>query len=107
MTTRELAEVWKGLVKIYKETRFTTADPRDCIRQATSRYGREAVLETLAAVAALKIGDGRIYPENRAFLKNVEFEPMAGRWDNRNHLIYAGIDTIHTAHINQLIEALR
>jgi hypothetical protein len=37
----------------------------------------------------------------------VPTDPTASEWGQNNALIYAGLDDIHTTHINQLITELR
>lgn len=73
----------------------------------TMSLGYEQAIETFAVIAAIKIHDGRIYGANRDWMNSVSYNPEAAVRSRENPVIYAGLDDIHTAHINQIITALR
>ncbi len=100
------AEVWAAVNDLYKN-RPDGAKPSELIKVVLNRFGELLVVETFAAVAQLKKGDGRIYGKNREWTDSMTVVPEALKWDPRNPLIRAGVDEIHTANINVLITELR
>ncbi len=104
-TPEELKELWKRVREIYAETRDT--NPRETITKIIEEMGFESAREVFAAVAKIKKHDGRIYGDNRKWTNMVPTDPTASEWGQNNALIYAGLDDIHTTHINQLITELR
>lgn len=105
MTLKETAEVWKQIVSIYKETRET--DPETTVKEIIHTVGFEKAREAFATVAAIKKHDGRIYGENRKYMDSIPVDPKAVERTYRNPVLYAGLDDIHTTHINQMITELR
>lgn len=67
----------------------------------------ENTKEVFATVAAIKMHDGRIYRKNREYMNSVPVDPQITEWRSGNPVIYAVLDDIHTAHINQMITELR
>lgn len=105
MTPEECAQVWKKIVQIYNETR--TISPETTMNEIVNTFGINKTKEVFAIIAAIKRYDGRIYGSNREFMKGISFNPEAAKWKDGNPMIYAGVDDIHTSHINQLITELR
>ncbi len=100
------AEVWAAVNDLYK-SRPDGAKPSELINVVINRFGELLVVETFAAVAQLKKGDGRIYGKNREWTDSMTVVPEALKWDPRNPLIRVGVDEIHTANVNVLITELR
>lgn len=108
MTCKELTEVWKDLAAIYHQERRSGSDRPDVtLDGCISRHGRDAVAETLATVVRLKDYDGRISPENRRWAAGIACNPVAISRTDRNSFLYAGLDEIHMAHLDQLVSAIR
>lgn len=105
MNAKEIADVWKEIVKIFNETRETT--PKTTVNAIVDKFGMETTKEVFATVAAIKKHDGRIYGKNRDYMNCIPVDPQITEWRSGNHVIYAGLDDIHTAHINQMITELR
>lgn len=106
----EIAKNWKKIVEAYNSTRTMTPDAT--AKKIVETLGYEQAIETFAVIAAIKIHDGRIYGANRDWLNSVYYASKAydsevTAWSRENPVIYAGLDDIHTAHINQIITALR
>lgn len=106
MSAREIAEIWKEIVKIYKNTREEDS-PEETMCNIIHKFGAKRTEEVFATVAAIKKHDGRIYGENRDYMDSIPVDPKNVEWRNGNPVIYAGLDDIHTSHINQLITELR
>lgn len=104
MTAKQCADNWKRIVQIYKETRDTT--PSNTINLIVAELGKADTYTVFATVAEIKRHDGRIYGRNRTRMNEEPFIPEAVKREYGNPMIYAGLDDIHTAHINQLIGAL-
>ncbi len=100
----ECAENWKRVVKIYKDTRDKT--PGDTANQIIDELGLDNALITFSTIAHIKQHDGRIYGDNRKAMDNTPYIEEAVRWESGNPMVYAGLDDIHTAHINQIITYL-
>lgn len=105
MTAKECAEAWKKVVSIYNATREET--PKSTINGIIEVLGEKKTEEVFATVAAIKKHDGRIYGKNREYMNSIPVDPEIVEWRSGNPVIYAGLDDIHTSHINQLITELR
>ena len=99
MNAKEIANIWKEVVKIYNNTRENNL-PEKTMEEIIRKFGLEKTKEVFATVAAIKKHDGRIYGKNREYMNSI---PV----DSGNPVVYAGLDDIHTTHINQLITELR
>lgn len=71
------------------------------------KFGIKKTEEVFATIAAIKKYDGRIYGKNRDYMNSIPVDSKIAEWRSGNPVIYAGLDDIHTAHINQLITVLR
>ncbi len=100
----ECAENWKKVVRIYKET--ADCSPEDTAKQIIEELGLEDALITFSTMAHIKQHDGRIYGDNRKAMDNTPYIEEAVRWESGNPMLSAGLDDIHTAHINQIITYL-
>lgn len=105
MNAKEIASIWKEVVRIYNKTREQT--PEITINEIVAKFGKRQTEEVFATVAAIKKHDGRIYGKNREYMNSIPVDPEIVEWRRGNPVIYAGLDDIHTAHINQLITELR
>ena len=76
------------------------------VKQIVARFGKEKTYTVFATVSKLKEHDGRIYGKNRQVMNETPFIPEAIEWKTGNPMKYAGIDDIHTTHINRMISAL-
>lgn len=70
-------------------------------------FGLKKTKEVFATVAAIKKHDGRIYGKNREYMNSIPVDSKNVEWRIGNPVIYAGLDDIHTTHIDQLITELR
>lgn len=62
--------------------------------------------EVFAVVSKIKQHDGRIYGRNREAMNAIPVNEDCVACDTDNPMFYAGLDHIHTAHINQIITEL-
>lgn len=106
MNANEIANTWKEIVRIYNETR-EIAPPEGTMCDIIHKFGIKQTEEVFATVAAIKKHDGRIYGKNREYMNSIPVDPEIVEWRSGNPVIYAGLDDIHTTHINQLITELR
>lgn len=104
MRAEECKKEWLKVIRIYEETREQN-DPSLTINKILEELGNK-VEEVFATVAAIKKNDGRIYGRNRKYMDSIPVNPASIRWERSNPMLYADLDHIHTAHINQLITAL-
>lgn len=105
MNAKEIANVWKEIVRIYNETRELS--PVATICEIVCKFGINQTKEVFATIASIKKHDGRIYGANRDYINSIPIDNENVEWRSGNPVIYAGLDDIHTAHINQLITELR
>lgn len=105
LNKKNVAENWKKVVEIYNSTRET--DPNITAKEIVNQIGYEQTVETFAVVAAIKKYDGRIYGKNRDWMNQISVDPEAVVRERENPVYYAGLDDIHTTHINQIITALQ
>lgn len=105
MNANEIASIWKEVVRIYNKTREQT--PEITINEIVTKFGKRQTEEVFATVSAIKKHDGRIYGKNREYMNSIPVDSEIVEWRSGNPVIYAGLDDIHTAHINQLITELR
>jgi hypothetical protein len=98
-TKKNLATV----VDVYKATRDT--DPKNTAAELVKRMGYAVATEAVAElVNSVGEWDGRIFPSVRTWAAE---QPTAATHDELDNMsIYQPAD-IHTAHINQLAEAMR
>lgn len=105
MNAKEIANAWKEIVRIYNETREQSPEATMC--EIVQKFGVKQTEEIFATVSAIKKNDGRIYGKNREYMNSIPVDSKIIEWRSGNPVIYAGLDDIHTAHINQLITELR
>lgn len=105
MNAKEIANAWREIVQIYNETRELT--PKTTVCEIIRSFGVKQTKEIFATISAIKKHDGRIYGENREYMNGIPVDKEAIEWRRGNPVIGAGLDDIHTAHINQLITELR
>lgn len=105
MSAKEIASAWKEIVRIYNETRELTPEATLC--EIIHKLGVKQTEEVFATIAAIKKHDGRIYGANRDYMNSIPVNSEIVEWRSGNPVIYAGLDDIHTTHINQLITELR
>ena len=107
MSGMECADNWRKVVKIYKDLRPKN-NPEETARHIINELGYENTLYVFSVVAQIKSWDGRISRKNREFLKhNVNTDENIAKWERGNPMIYAGLDDIHSAHIDNLITEMR
>lgn len=105
MKAKEIANAWKEIVKIYNDTSEQTPEATMC--NIIHKFGIKQTEEVFATVTAIKKHDGRIYGKNREYMNSIPVDSEIVEWRSGNPVIYAGLDDIHTTHINQLITELR
>lgn len=103
MIAKEISKTWKAVVSIYKETRDYT--PKTTVDAIIGKFGINVTKEVFATVAEIKKHDGRICEKNREYLRSVSVDPR--NVDRDSPVMYAGLDDIHTSHIDQMITELR
>lgn len=104
MTAKECAEYWKQIVGIYKETRDLT--PEDTAARIVEKISRPKAMMVFSTIAHIKEHDGRIYGKNREVMNRTPYVKEATVYEGYNPMKYAGVDDIHTTHINQIITEL-
>lgn len=105
LNKKNVANNWKEIVKVFNSTRET--NPNITAKEIVNQIGYEQTVETFAVIAAIKKYDGRIYGKNRDWMNQIPVDPESVVYERENPVIYAGLDDIHKAHINQIITALR
>lgn len=105
MDRTECAEAWKTITRIYKETEELSPDVT--MQKIIETFGKAKTEEVFATVAAIKQYDSRIYGANREYMDSIPVNPESVKREHGNPMLYAGLDDIHTAHINQMITELR
>ena len=103
MSINGCAKAWKKVCNCYDETRDEN-NPCVTMQKIVDELGMEQTREVFATVAKIKEHDGRISAYNRKQLENVVVNPEC--LINGNPIMYAGLDHIHTAHIDNLITEL-
>lgn len=120
MEKKEMRDVWNRLCAAYKETIVCgpfglTGDPRKTIAAVFDKeVSYDELAETLAVIAMLKRHDGRFSRENRKWLTGFIDSEDADKWQNDYDNLYReyvralnDVDRIHTAHLDNLVQALR
>ena len=108
MNGKECADKWKMIVSAYKENiRSGDSRPDNTMDRILDVMDVESAHTAFAAVAAVKSYDGRISPRNRNFLAEASIPDECRKWDHSNPMVYAGIDEIHMAHVDNLVTELR
>ncbi len=106
-TPKELKDLWIEVRNIYHASVDANEIPSQTMSTIIDSIGLDATVEMFSAVAQIKKHDGRIYGANREWTNSIEVNPDALKREYGNEFIYAGLDDIHTAHINQIITELR
>ncbi len=106
-TTKDLKNLWFKVREIYHTSFDAREIPEQTMNKIVDDIGLDAAVEVFAAVAQIKKHDGRIYGKNREWTNSIQITQDALQWDYGNELIQAGLDDIHTAHVDQLITELR
>ena len=105
MNPTECAKAWQAVINIYNNTRDTS--PEITMKHILDVFGIKKTKEIFATIATIKEHDGRIYGANREYMKSVPVNPESVERVHGNPMLNAGLDDIHTTHINQLITELR
>ncbi len=108
-TPKELKDLWICVRKIFHLSFDAGEIPSQTMDKIIDEIGIDAVVEVFAAVAQIKEHDGRIYGKNREWTNSITVNPDALTWGpgTFNEFRSAGLDDIHTAHVDQLITELR
>lgn len=109
MTNEERAEA-KTKIRVFKEDVISayesTETPRECVAWLSDQIGYKEAEKAIATVVNMvSLSDGRIYDKVREWSQSVD-----GAFDNAicRELGFYGVDSwIHSAHVNQLGEAMR
>lgn len=103
---KEIAKVWNGIIKVYKET-IPQNNPKITVDAIYKKIDKAKVNEAFATIAEIKKYDGRISPWNRKKLSAIPVDPNCTVWDRMiNPMIGVDLDYIHTAHIDNMITEL-
>ena len=105
MNAKEITDIWKSVVKIFRNTK--QGGPKITVNAIIEQFGIEDTKEVFATVTAIKQHDGRINRKNREYMDTVPVNLQNIKINSENPVMYAGLDDIHTAHINQMITELR
>ncbi len=105
LTSEELKNTWKKICDCYDATRESNR-PELTIQKIIGEVGLNEALQAFAVVAKIKDHDGRINSYNRDFLSPYLMNKDAAKWESSNPMTYAGLDHIHTTHIDQMISSL-
>ncbi len=105
MKPEECVEAWKTIIECYDNS-IEKNNPEVTMNKIIETLGLDKTEEVFATVAAIKSHDGRIYGKNREYMNSIIINPECVEWKHENPMIYAGLDHIHTAHINNLITEL-
>ena len=105
MNVTEIANTWKRVVEIYNDTR--EQKPKETMSKIVSELGIQQTKEVFAVISAIKSSDGRIYGINREYMNCIPVESEVLDRSIWNPIFFAGLDDIHTGHIDQLITELR
>lgn len=104
MTGNECADAWKKVIECYDATRGLKV--RETAEIITTELGKKKALEVFATVARIKKHDGRISPKNRKAMECVPVNQDNCVIGHKNPMWDAGLDHIHTTHIDQIITVL-
>ncbi len=104
-TPQECADAWRRITKIYAET--CKGSPAETVKRILDEYSLSAVLAVFSTIASIKSHDGRIYGRNREFISSIPVVEGAITLECGNPMKHAGLDDIHTTHIDQMIGELR
>jgi len=114
---RQIREDWNKTVILFNaavpdsNNRKTGATPDEVARRLIVQFGIDRVKTLFAVVCEAKRGDGRIYDENRNYLRPSLPESVAQELEEDQMAVVKArighLDDIHPTHINQTISALK
>lgn len=87
MNAKEIANIWKEVVKIYNNTRENNL-PEKTMEEIIRKFGLEKTKEVFATVAAIKKHDGRIYGKNREYMNSIPVDSEIVEWRSGNPVVY-------------------
>ena len=95
MEPKKFASNWKVIIDKYLES----SNPKEAAENIVKEIGEDAAKETFAIFCAIKKDDGRLTMRNK-----LPYHKFTGTED-KNRYVYecAGLDKIHSAHVNQII----
>lgn len=106
LTRCDCARYWATIVKIYKTHEYNDS-PKTTVEKVIEEIGSQNMLYALASISAFKKSDGRISGKNRIWMEEI-VKSLPDDIAERSHSnpMFANLDEIHTAHIDQLIAYL-
>lgn len=95
MEPKEFADNWKIVVDKY----LKSSNPKEAAENIVKEIGEDAAKETFAVFCAIKSHDGRLTKRNK-----LPYYEFVGTEDKIRYLDEcAGLDKIHSAHVDQII----
>lgn len=94
--------IWDDVIEAFD----SNSTPRKTMETVLNRVILYDLKQTFAVIAKLKPGDERISSSNRDWLSKCATHPVATTLSHENPMFNCGLDTIHTTHIDQMIDAL-
>ena len=104
-TANMLIDGWHAICSAYDDTREQN-NPEITAKEILSKMSYEEAYSVLNAVAHIKGHDGRISNRNRSLLAAHDAYKDYFVWEAENPFIRAGLDHIHTAHIDNIISEI-
>lgn len=102
---KELISGWNTIKEAYDATRAEN-NPETTAKEILGHMSYEEFYCVMNAFVHIKKGDGRLSNRNRSMLCAHDKYRDFFEWDRENPFIRAGLDHIHTAHIDNLISAV-
>lgn len=111
---KRLRAVWEEIIDCYNET--CESGPDATLNAILQKESLSDVVTVFSIVAQIKIHDGRIYGVNRDYMnerfttfanEHSDMARLSTKLTHDNPFFYGGLDKIHTAHIDNMISAIR
>lgn len=115
-SSKEYAEIYKDLVQIYKEeietSKYTKnyCNPDKTVQKMLEKHDLDDIKMAFGIVGHIKVDlfhDGRIWGSNKGWIKEIPFPEDCKVWNHDNPFCNGTMDEIHTAHIDNLLTAIR
>ena len=96
--------IFAYVVEAYRATRDSDRGPEATVDLALTKCGKQSLQHVVAAAVNTKAWDGRISPRNAAWAAQTTRE---GLETNEAYYQMIGLDSIHTAHLDQIADVVR
>ncbi len=103
----QVYDTWKKLVDMYAKYREHGYGPNETIEGLRDHVSDLLIKNLFATYCKVRSHDGRISDKNRDFYSVAVICEDTAKWESWNPITRMGLDDIHPAHVDQLMDSFR